>query len=296
VYQKVIFRSKIKNEMKRVSVLPLMVDPVYFTPFLVLGRSRPVDSWKEGSLYWSDFGGLVHEKDGSVEETAAREVIEEMLGLLVAKEDLYLFKRALLDELFIIKVLYEEDIVFVVRFAWKPFLPFEYSKLYFQLRSISHVSRGIELTAAERIALCRFKWLQSDQDSTIKTLLKHPAVQVRKQILPISAVQEASKALSQALGAKERMIFSNEYKTSCYVIDGVKSSWLEKDKIELFSIQQLQCACRPEGLVCTQGQSIDIAPSYVPVLKIIVRALLTGQYQCSIRENNNITVHNQNDG
>lgn len=272
--------------MKRISVLPLMVDPLYATPFFILGRSRPVDSWKEGSFLWSDFGGSVNSHDTCIEETAAREIVEEMLGLLVQKEDFSLFKKALSEDLFVLKVVSENLVVFVVRFAWKPYLPFEFAKLHLQLKAVSRISRGLDLTAAERLTLCRFKWLQSEQDATMKQLLKHPAVQVRKQILPLSAVEQASNLLSEAIGAKKRSLDAYQYKVSCYVIDGVKSSWLEKDKIELFSIQQLQCACRPEGLVCTQGQSIEIAPFYIPVLKMITRALLTGDLHCSVSMQN----------
>lgn len=265
-------------------MLPLMIDPVFNVPFVLLGRSRPVESWVEGSLLWNDFGGT-HADSRSLEETAASEIVQECLGLLVSLTDRELFVQALKDEMFVLRLQSESQIVFVVRFAWRPSLPFEFQTLHTQLRALSRISRSVPLSHAERLTLCRFKWLQSESDAKLRSLVHHPAVMIRKQTLPLSTVQDASNSLSNVLQSSQRVLENGTPAVKCWVIDGVRSSWLEKDKIDLFSFQQLQCALRPEGLCCMQGQSIELSKHFAEILKSVVRALTFARidFQCAVQ-------------
>ena len=262
----------------RVAELPVMMDPEFSVPFFVVGRSRPVDSWMQGSLLWSDFGGNVVEGE-AVEEAAARELVEETAGVLLPMSDLRMFAQALRDSIFVVRIHTEDSLTFVVRFAWRPSLPFEFGVVHKHLRALGRVSRGVPLTAAERLLLCRFRWLQSHADPTLQKWINHPAVRVRRQILPASAVQSASNALSEALHSSRRQV-DVQTPSSCIVIDGVRSSWIEKDQMELFTIQQLQAALKAPGLTCSHGQTMEFAPSFLTTLRVLVKAMMTGQFAC----------------
>lgn len=262
----------------RVSVLPVMMDPEFGVPFFLVGRSRPVDSWKEGSLLWSDFGGTCR-ADEPVEGTAARELVEELSGTLIGPSDVSMFARSLRDRLFVVQICTADSILFVVRFAWRPSLPFEFSVTHRHLRAFSHVARGVPLTASERLMLCRFRWLHSHADPALQRWISHPAVQRRRQILPSSAVQAASDGLSAALRSAPRTL-ETLGPSSCLVIDGVQSSWMEKDQVEMFTIQQLQLALKSPGLTCSQGQTMEFAPSFLRDLRTLIKTMLTGQFAC----------------
>lgn len=259
----------------RVSVLPVMMDPVFSVPFFLVGRSRPVDSWMEGSLLWGDFGGALRTGEG-VEDAAARELVEETAGTLVGPSDLGVFAQALRDWMFVVRIQTDDTLTFVVRFAWRPSLPFEFSTVHRHLRAFGRVARGVPLTAAERLLLCRFRWLQSHADPALQRWLQHPAMKLRKQLLPASAVQAASDALSSALQASSRHV-ETQGPSQCLVIDGVRSSWIEKDQMELFTIQQLQSALRPPGLTCSHGQTMEFAPPFLETLRVLVKAI---QFSC----------------
>jgi hypothetical protein len=258
-----------------------MIDPVHGVPFFVLGRSRPVDSWVEGSFLWGDFGGVPHPRE-SPEVCAARELVEESCGVIVRPVDTELFARALCDEQFVMRYEDERAVVFVVRFDWKPGLPYEFNKLFVQLRALSRVARGVPLSAAERLLLCRFRWLQSQSDSGLQALLGHPAVMKRRQLLPFSAIEKASHSLSDALGSAHRNM-DIQMPVSCLVVDGIRPTWLEKDRLELFSIQQVQQVLRPSGLTCAQGQTLEFSPELLSILRAVLRALVTGRFTCRVQ-------------
>jgi 8-oxo-dGTP pyrophosphatase MutT (NUDIX family) len=262
----------------RVAVLPVMMDPEFLVPFFLVGRSRPVDSWMEGSLLWSDFGGQVGDGE-TTEDAAARELVEETAGVLVSPTDVRLFAQALRDSMFVVRIQTEDSLTFVVRFAWRPSLPFEFGTVHRHLKALGRVSRGVPLSAAERLLLCRFRWLQSHADPALQRWIQHPALRVRRQILPASAIQAASDSLSSALQASRRSVDVHA-PSSCIVIDGVRSSWIEKDQMELFTLQQLQAALKPPGLTCSHGQTMEFAPSFLATLRVLVKAIMTGQFSC----------------
>ena len=252
-----------------------MMDPAFAVPFFVLGRSRPVESWMEGSLLWSDFGGALGGSEAP-EDAAARELVEETSGTLVGPSDTGVFAKALRDEMFVVRIQTDTTLTFVVRFAWRPSLPFEFATVHRHLKAFSRVARGVPLTAAERLLLCRFRWLQSHADPALQRWVSHPAVRVRKQLLPASAVQAASDGMSEALQAARRQVEITS-PSPCLVIDGVRSSWIEKDQLELFTIQQLQAVLKPPGLTCSHGQTMEFAPSFLDTLRALVKAVMTGQ-------------------
>ena len=262
----------------RVSVLPVMMDPTFIVPFFLVGRSRPVDSWMEGSLLWNDFGGVVRAGE-SLEDAAARELVEELAGVLVPPNDERLFAQALRDCMFVVRIDTDDHVLLVVRFAWRPSIPFEFGTVHRHLQAFSRMARGVPLTAAERLLLCRFRWLQSHSDTSLQKWAQHPALRTRKQMLPASAVQAASDGMASALQSTRRQL-DMQMPVSCLVIDGVKPAWMEKDQVEMFTIQQLQTALKPPGLTCSHGQTMEFAPSFLELLRVLVKTIMTGQFAC----------------
>ena len=239
----------------RVGVLPIMVDPQYKLPYILLGRSRSVASWAEGSMVWSDFGGLVAQFE-SVEKAAARELVEESLGLLLKSEDCLLFAKSLMDENYICKVVAELDcetsILYLVRFQWRPALLHEFQGLHQQLKAMSHISRGVALLKEERDSVSRFKWLQSETDQSLKRVLRHPSLLKQEAYLPRSIVNKAHSQLSATLNVLNHQTADGP-PTRSVVIKGVRSSWMEKNRLELFSLQQILCCASSVCFVAGQS-------------------------------------------
>lgn len=65
------------------SLLCYTVDPMYSRVYFLLGRERTHPQWRAGSERWSDFGGRTTPGGGaSAEDTAAREFVEETMGMV----------------------------------------------------------------------------------------------------------------------------------------------------------------------------------------------------------------------
>lgn len=246
---------------KRASIIPVMVDPKFNCVYVLLGRSRAVGDWIEGSLLWSEFGGTCKAHE-SPETTAAREVCEESLGLLLSPADAGVCAKALADGQFVLRVEIDNQVWFIVRFAWNPMISFLFSNQRKQLSLLAKLSRGLPMTQAERLLACRMKWLQPGADPKLQALLNHPALHTRRARVPASVVQIASDRLSDELCSKRRSV-SNTAPLSVVIVDGVSSSWMEKDQLQLFSIQQL-------GLLLQQK---SLHATLLEVMPVVLRAL-----------------------
>jgi hypothetical protein len=64
------------------SLLCYAVDPMYSRVYFLLGRERTNAQWRAGSERWSDFGGRTLPDTTSAEDTAAREFVEETMGMV----------------------------------------------------------------------------------------------------------------------------------------------------------------------------------------------------------------------
>lgn len=64
------------------SILPFMVDGRHKLVYFLLGRECPSLAWAEGSDRIDSFGGAPNKSDRDPEETAAREFVEETLGVV----------------------------------------------------------------------------------------------------------------------------------------------------------------------------------------------------------------------
>lgn len=72
-----------KNQVCAGSILPFAIAP---TPegdmFFLLGKEEVIPGWKYGSNRWADFGGGVDAEDRDMEETSAREFVEETMAVI----------------------------------------------------------------------------------------------------------------------------------------------------------------------------------------------------------------------
>ena len=245
----------------RASICPVMV--VENLPYLLLGRSRSIKSWAEGSSVWDDFGGMGED----VEETAARELYEETLGTLITKSDIPVLAQSLREEQYVMKYM-GDGVIFLVKFNWNPKVLYDFSKLRFQLKCFEKICAGFPLFTQERLEMCKFKWMQCD--SKLKNLLAHPAIEKSKRYLPGSVIENAHKSLSKAIHSS-----STAYSKGCdtVIVHGVKKQFMEKEVIELFGIAQLCCCFQEEGL-CVEGQSIQLSSSFLVFLPVLKKFLI----------------------
>lgn len=242
----------------RASILPIMIDP-YGNAFFLLGRQKS-SSWVEGCHVWSDFGGRA--KNESIEETAAREFIEESNGVLVSPEDLYLFVHSLKTFEYVVRI----HNTFVVRFQWNPSLEYTFQQTHTLLSSLHAVCSDKSLTKTQRIALASLPWIKGKFPSTIVQALK-----TRHATLPRSVIQEMQRCMNADVGT--HAIVTDGPPLSCTLIQYVKREWLEKDTVRLFSIPQLKSWLSCVGLTCPMGQHLEIDSQFKEVLRIILSSL-----------------------
>lgn len=74
--------KQIKGTVVGASILCFSIDPVFKRIYFLLGKERHNYRWPAGSSKWSDFGGGVAPGDTCEEQTAAREFVEETLGVV----------------------------------------------------------------------------------------------------------------------------------------------------------------------------------------------------------------------
>lgn len=64
------------------SILCFSIEPHTCGVYFLLGKEKYNPLWPSSSKKWSDFGGTVHASDRCVEDTAAREFVEETMGVV----------------------------------------------------------------------------------------------------------------------------------------------------------------------------------------------------------------------
>jgi len=254
----------------RASICPVMVYDG--CPFFLLGRSRSMRSWIEGSSLWDDFGGQV--KDEDVEQCAARELFEETLGVLISTNDVPILAQSLRDGEYIFRI----DNIYLVKFDWNPKVLYDFSKIHFQIKSFERISVGLPLNPAQRLEMCKYKWMQSRTDSRLSKILDHPAIHKERRVFPLSIVANANNKLNEAIHASSCQVVGAPL--SCIVIKGVKKEFLEKEVLELFSLQQLFCCLQISGL-CVKGQSIQLSESFNSFLGSVKKSLCMGLTDCT---------------
>jgi hypothetical protein len=223
-------------------------------------------SWIEGSALWSDFGGKVKEE---VEECAARELYEETLGVLISKDDIPILAQSLKDEQYIFRV----ENTFLVKFDWKPSVLFEYSKIHFQIKSFEKILAGYPLSAAQRVEMCKYNWMQGRNDARLKKILEHGAIVKETRYMPVSVIEQANNNLNFIICATPAKLSGAP--TNCTIIKGVKPQFLEKDVLELFSLEQLWCSLKSGGL-CVKGQSIQLSSDFSQFLQTAKKGICMG--------------------
>jgi hypothetical protein len=228
--------------------------------------------WVEGSVLWDDFGGNV--KDEDVEECAARELYEETLGTLISKDDVSILAASLRNEQYVFRI----ENTFLVKFDWNPKVLYEFSKIHFQMKCLQKISAGYPLFPAQRLEMCKYKWMESRKDGRLQTLLNHPAVLKERRFLPASVIANANARLNVALQASSFSISGEP--SSCLVVKGVKSEFLEKEVLELYSLQQLFCCLQLSGL-CVKGQSIQLSESFNLFLGAAKKSFCMGLTDCA---------------
>jgi hypothetical protein len=78
--------AEIKGVVVGASITCFCIDPAFNRVYFLLGKERHNYRWPAGSGKWSDFGGGVTGEETGAEETAAREFVEETLGVVKFSE------------------------------------------------------------------------------------------------------------------------------------------------------------------------------------------------------------------
>ena len=82
IFRRLWTDSKPQGRIVGASLLCMVVDPVWFRVYFLLGKERRTPHWRAGSNKWSEFGGKVCADAPTAEETAAKEFVEETLAVV----------------------------------------------------------------------------------------------------------------------------------------------------------------------------------------------------------------------
>jgi hypothetical protein len=249
--------------MRRASVLPCMTHPTSKETYFLLGRNKIVPDWPEGSAVFSDFGGQCKASE-SIEECAAREFIEESIEALLKLADMPIFVQSLVDEHYILKYETATCTVFVVRFAWKPLCVFEFSNYRAVLNAFYKLCNGYTLSAADIKRMHSLSFFHGKK-SNLKTILHHPAIRYTYRTVSKEEADTAVNKLASCLETSAALPKSGAQEA--FVIQSVDAKWLEKDSIQLFSLEQLK------RMICKQVPDALLQEGFADMLRPILESL-----------------------
>lgn len=257
-------RSSDKEKIGRASVIPVMVHPTAGV-YVLLARSR-AGEW-DGASKWGDFGGSSQEGE-EPEDTAAREVAEESVETLVKWHERHIFRQSLLDKQYVLKHESQFNTTYIVRFAWDPSKVYEFSLMRKVLAGLQKLARGLELGRADRETLCKYRWFC--RDTRLTRILQHPAVHSRAAPLPPSEIAAAQHRLATALGLRS---VTPSRADKAIVVTSVDSAWLEKDKLQLFSLEQVRAMLCGGGSYCRGAACSELDDAVKPALRLLSRVM-----------------------
>jgi hypothetical protein len=247
----------------RCGIIPIMIHPDSKDLYVLLARNRTAESYA-GSHAWSDFGGQLMR--GEVPEAcAARELAEESLETLVKYHERHIMQQALEDGEYIYKRQDDESIIWFVRFKWNPAALFEFNSIHKLLSVFSKICKQYQLTTSEKNILKKYRWFC--KDSRLVDILQHPAILSKKQKINSETIAKAQTKFASELNIN--ISISNS--TEAIVISEIKSEWLEKDLLQLFSIPQL-CAMLCQGSAsCSKGICAQLDLKIIPIITQFIR-------------------------
>jgi 8-oxo-dGTP pyrophosphatase MutT (NUDIX family) len=123
-----------KQHKKVGSILCFSIEPKTKSIYFLLGQEKYNKSWPQGSMKWSGFGGIVKQNE-SIERGAAREFVEETLGVIPNMDNVDTIETMLINHQYWRKFIYERNTgfiatCFVKEIEWDPTIP-----TYFKKRS-----------------------------------------------------------------------------------------------------------------------------------------------------------------
>jgi hypothetical protein len=257
----------------RCGIIPIMIHPDSKDLYILLARNRTSESYA-GSHAWSDFGGQLMRGE-TPEACAARELAEESLETLVKFHERHIMQQALIDGEYIYKREDEESIIWFVRFKWNPAALFEFNSIHKILSAISKVCKRYQLTTSEKNILKKYRWFC--KDSRLQDILQHPAILYTHQKLNADIIAKAQTKFASELNIN----ISISKSTEANIISEIKSEWLEKDLLQLFSVPQL-CAMLCQGSAsCSKGICAQLDLKIVHIITQFIRLVrFQGSVQC----------------
>jgi len=295
------------------SILAFMVDDQHKLVFFLLGKQCKSLRWAEGSHALTDFGGGVAPSDRDPEETAAREFVEETLGVVqfFENDDATKLPRRRWDDIaeslrkgqYLRKVqsAYKESgtdvrkvyVTFVVPIPWEPHC----TRRFRHCRTLLTATQSLLdhhpcpqtdlLTKTERDAmfpLNRFKKAQRH-----RWVLAHPSVVVRaseeRSLAPSAEADLAPSwrctATPPATSSRAPRVFDDAPRWGRAgsskpkpVVEGVRSEFLEKVALQLWSVPKLMQALRHDGRMVTHDNQIETLKScFMPMLHKVLKDL-----------------------
>lgn len=222
-------------------VVCVMVDPMCFGIYFLLGQNKRVDSWREGSLRWGDFGGVAHSFESCAATVAAREWLEETLACVKLHAwdcpphmDSRQFAKELRDEQFLFRVQgVGGSCLFVRQVPWDPTVADRFANTR---RTLTRIQQDRVLTATERSHVAR-----------------HPALSVvgRRRVFH----DTKHKQLRWQRHRRDTAVFPE---------------FLEKQRVRLWSLPQIKHAIDNDGVLdAPSGERLktECIPSFAAIVK-----------------------------
>jgi len=213
-------------------LLPVMVDPRTGLPFLLLSQNKLSFGWPAGSCRLSFFGGKCKSGE-SPEQAAGREAIEESIGAVAFRCDdstrdkhwkrCQRVARSLLTREFVGKYDFGSRVVFVVNVPWDPGCVRRFRNNYSLLSAVSKCCKQ-QGQSRDSMRDNEFRLSRSE----------------RMSLFPSN--RESRSARHRWLMSSSALSYRRD---DCGTpkIRGVRPQYLEKQRLILLSVAQIQAAC-----------------------------------------------------
>lgn len=218
--------------MSSAFLLPVMVDPRTGLPFLLLSQNKLSFGWPAGSCRLSFFGGK-RRLGESPEQAAGREAIEESVGAVAFRREdttrekhwkrCELLTESLLSGEYVGKYDFGSRVVFVVNVPWDPGCVRRFRNNHSLLTAVSKCCRQ-----------------QGQRRDTMRDNDFRLSRGERMGLFPTS--RENRSARHRWLVSSSALSFRRD-KHGNPVIRGVRPQYLEKQRLVLLSVAQIQEAC-----------------------------------------------------
>ena len=236
--ERIITAQCVNGKFIGASLLCFSIDPYYSRVYFLLGQERKAVKWPGGSEKYSDFGGSCRNSAEQPEHTAAREFVEETMGMVKYFENDTIPRTEYVD---ILESLKKGEYTFKITIGFGTI--------------DKHKNYIIFMKQIPWDPRCTYRF------ETCRNMLLNPMLYLNTP--KWNELIEKNKALKKITDITGNVHFI------------VNKDFLEKKKLNYFSIPQLQFAIENHGILTRRNGVIErCRSSFVQVIELVLSELM----------------------